>query len=154
MRKKGEWIFLFVIAFSSVFFSAGQGGTQNQEGFLNWKECVSCHEQIVLSWQNTRHAKAFESLKKTSQEGLPACLPCHVTGYDEPGGYVDFELTPELIGVQCEECHGPGKPHITNPGEKSSVISKVGEKKCKKCHTPGQDPNFNYGRKSKLTHSQ
>ncbi len=120
---------------------------------MGYKECATCHEEIVNSWLKTRHAKAFESLKKTSQEGLPGCVPCHVTGYDEPGGYVDFEITPELIGVQCEECHGPGKAHTTNPGEKSGITTKTGDKKCKKCHTPGQDPNFNYGKKSPLVHS-
>jgi hypothetical protein len=149
--RKRDRLFVSAIVFLGLFFSPGEGKSQNQEGFSSWKECSSCHEEIVRAWQNTRHAKAFESLKKTSQEGLPACLRCHVTAYDEPGGYVDFELTPELIGVQCAECHGAGKGHMADPGQER--MGNAGEKKCRKCHTPGQDPGFHYGKKSKLVHS-
>ncbi len=155
MRRKSKDIFWGVVPFSLwVFFSPGQGMSQNQAGFSGWQECTSCHEDIVRGWQKTRHAKAFESLKKTSQDGLPACLRCHVTAYDEPGGYVDFELTPELIEVQCEECHGSGKDHIAGSGDKKKITANVGEQKCKKCHTPGQDPGFDYSRKSKLVHAR
>jgi len=144
----------FTAFLSWTFISGNESPALGQGIFLGYKECINCHEEITHSWLKTRHARAFESLKKTSQEGLPGCLPCHVTGYDEPGGYVDFEITPELIGVQCEACHGAGKAHIANPGEKSGITARTGEMKCKKCHTPGQDPNFSYGKKSQLVHSR
>ena len=38
-----------------------------------------------------------------------AAFRCHVVAYNEDGGYIDMELTPELKDVQCEACHGPGK---------------------------------------------
>ena len=131
-----------------------ESGAADQGTYLGFKECLPCHEEITRAWEKTRHARAFESLKKTSQEGLPGCLPCHVTGYEKPGGYVDFEITPELTGVQCEECHGPAKSHAANPAEKGIVTAEPDEKKCRVCHTAGQDPNFNYPKKSKLVHSK
>jgi hypothetical protein len=145
-------IFLGAAVLFGVFFSPGRGESRAQVAFLGWRECATCHEDIARSWQKTRHARAFESLKKTSQEGLPACLKCHVTAYDEPGGFVDFELTPELVGVQCEECHGSGNTHAAESGNKEKIAAKPGEGKCKRCHTPGQDPGFQYGKKGKLVH--
>ena len=80
--------------------------------YVGWKNCETCHPEIAGSWQNTRHAKAIESLKKSKQETLPACVKCHVTGYEKDGGFIDNELTPEMAGVQCEVCHGPGSDHV------------------------------------------
>lgn len=46
------------------------------------------------------------------------CGSCHTTGYSPQGNQDDL---PGLIGtwaetgIKCEECHGPGSLHITNP---------------------------------------
>jgi hypothetical protein len=136
-------VFMVVVSIAS----ADQAGT-----YVGSAECSACHEGITKSWEKTGHARAFQSLKKTSQENLAGCQLCHVTAFDEPGGFVDQELTPELMNVQCEECHGPGKLHSTDPSKKGSILGKVPEAKCRKCHTPGQDKNFNYSKKIKLIH--
>lgn len=111
--------------------------------------CKSCHSAKVKGWGETRHAKAFDTLKKTNQQDLPDCIKCHVTGYNEPGGFIDGELTPKLAGVQCEACHGPGSKHT---GGKQNIISAPAPDKCRQCHTPGQDPKFNYDEKKKTVH--
>ena len=119
--------------------------------YVGNEKCSLCHSDIHKSWHDTRHAKAIDSLKKSGQEGLAACVKCHVTGYEKDGGFLDYELTPEMAGVQCEACHGPGGKHISNPmGEKP--VRTPGEALCRECHTQKQDPGFNYGEKSKLSH--
>jgi hypothetical protein len=47
--------------------------------YVGGKKCALCHSAIKDSWQNTRYAKAIESLKKSKRENLPACVKCQVT---------------------------------------------------------------------------
>jgi hypothetical protein len=152
MQINGKRKLCLIAVFSMCFLISGKGWAQSSEGYAGWRACMACHETVVKSWQKTPHAKAFESLRKTNQEKLPGCVSCHVTAYEEPGGFIDVELTPELSGVQCEECHGSAKKHISNMGLKEGMVAKPGEKKCHKCHTVGQDPKFNYGKKCKKIH--
>jgi predicted CXXCH cytochrome family protein len=119
--------------------------------FVGWKKCETCHSAISKTWQSTRHAKAIESLKKSGQDNLPACVKCHVTGYERDEGFIDNELTPEMAGVQCEVCHGPGGNHLTNPMQKK-MTKESSEKLCRQCHTQGQDPGFSYSEKVKQVH--
>lgn len=91
--------------------------------YVGWRNCAACHETIAAEWQLSSHARAFAGLKKSAQETLPACIRCHVTGYEQPGGFIDVELTSDLAGVQCEQCHGSGKNHAAAPGKGTIVAS-------------------------------
>jgi len=53
-------------------------------------------------WMESKHAKAFESLKPEDQK-KPECLSCHTTGAGKPAAE-----GADLKGVQCEACHGAG----------------------------------------------
>ncbi len=76
----------------------------------------------------------------------PTCLPCHTTGFGEPGGFVSLEETPKMAGVQCEVCHGAGEgylaPHLMslqNKSYKRADLLAAGlilpsEEVCLKCH--------------------
>ncbi|MCP4204306.1 MAG: hypothetical protein GY769_20525, partial [bacterium] len=92
-----------------------------EHAFVGTKKCKKCHLKEYKSWAETRMAKTFEvlgpgiSAEAKVEAGLdPAedyttdatCLPCHTTGYNKEGGFVDLETTPELAGVSCEMCHG------------------------------------------------
>ena len=123
--------------------------SQDTPKYKGWSYCKACHKPKTTGWEQTRHAKAFDSLKKTNQHDLPDCVKCHVTGYGEPGGFIDYELTPEMSGVQCEACHGPGSS--TKAGKRISSQSRVTDK-CRQCHTPGQDPKFDYKKKAAEVH--
>jgi predicted CXXCH cytochrome family protein len=119
--------------------------------YVGGKKCAVCHSDINDAWQKTRHAKAIESLKKSKQESLPACVKCHVTGYEKDGGFIDYELTPEMAGVQCEACHGAGSQHAESPSAKN-ITKESGAVLCRQCHTERQDAGFNYAVKAKAVH--
>jgi hypothetical protein len=153
MRLKAGGLLLAAAVFAVLLIAlTGDPSADSYSDYLGVAGCKDCHEQIVAGWQKTQHARAFDDLKKSRQEGLPDCQRCHVIGYGEPGGFIDYELTPELVNVQCEECHGSGKIHAADPGKKGSILAKPGDLKCRKCHTPGQDKNFDYAKKIRGIH--
>jgi hypothetical protein len=125
---------------------------QAQGGYAGAEICANCHEALTNGWKTTRHAKAFETLKKKYQENLPVCQKCHVTGFDKAGGFVDLELTSQLAGVQCESCHGAAADHAANPEGRKTFTAKPDESICRECHTKGQDPKFDYTAKKMLVH--
>ncbi len=144
--KKGAGIVLLILIMNAAAVYSEQSAS-----YVGVEKCAPCHSAIKDSWQNTPHAKAIESLKKTGQEKLPACVKCHVTGYEKDGGFIDYELTPEMAGVQCEVCHGPGSAHVANPMGKN-ITKQAGAEICRQCHTQGQDPKFDYETKVKSVH--
>ncbi|MDM7995811.1 MAG: cytochrome c family protein [Acidobacteriota bacterium] len=146
--KKGFGFVVLLLLGSATGVHSEQNGS-----YVGSKKCAPCHSAINGTWEKTRHAKAIESLKKSGQETLPACVKCHVTGYEKDGGFIDYELTPEMAGVQCEVCHGPGSAHISNPMGKT-ITKEAGAGLCRQCHTEGQDPGFNYEAKVKNVHGE
>ena len=131
--------------------------------YVGVEQCRMCHLPHYDSWGETKMSKAFELLKPGARANAKVkagidpdtdftkeafCLECHVTGFGKPGGFVDLETTPDLAGVQCEMCHGPGsiyskmmvkkkgtytladykqKGGLTMPSEKNNICAE-------KCH--------------------
>ena len=96
---------------------------QNQAEYIGVENCMLCHQPHFDSWSETKMSKSYELLKpgvraeaKSKANFDPdkdytreaTCLRCHVTGLGKPGGFVSLEKTPDMLGVQCEMCHGPG----------------------------------------------
>jgi len=130
--------------------------------YVGSKKCKMCHLKEWKSWAETKMARSFEVLKAggraeaKTRAGLdpardytadPACVPCHVTGHGKPGGFVDIASTPDLAGVGCEVCHGPGgtylQPEHMSLKNKSyqktalvavGLVDTVGEAQCTTCH--------------------
>ena len=67
------------------------------------------------------------------------CGTCHTTGYN-PQGNQDGK--PGLVGtwsepgIRCEECHGPGSLHASNPRGVDMVVDRSAEQ-CGECHIRG-----------------
>ena len=102
--------------------------------------CTECHQPFVESWEKTRHARAFASLEKVGKSSDPECIVCHSVGFGEKGGFFSLEATPGLANVQCEECHGLNREHVSD----FSAMRPVTETVCLKCHTKANSPEFNY----------
>lgn len=154
--------------------------------YVGPKNCRMCHKDHHKGWLATKMAKALESLKPgvkaeaKKKHGLdPAkdyttdakCLPCHVTGFGEPGGYEILGPKPDdkkaarkwkrakrkmdaLASVSCESCHGAGGAYtkifsdIMKTKRKYKVeelyaagLKKMDEKACINCHND-KSPTF------------
>lgn len=139
------------------------GATSGEEfAYVGSKNCKKCHIKEHRSWEATKMAQAFESLKpgvaadKKKAAGLDPdkdyttdkeCVGCHTTGFGKPGGFVDIATTPDLAGVGCEMCHGPGgtytkDEHMSLKNKeykladlvKVGLVGKVSAEQCTVCH--------------------
>ncbi len=70
------------------------------------------------------------------------CGPCHTTGYSDWPADSHQDDLPGLIGtwtepgIQCEECHGPGSLHASDPRGVGMVVDRDSEL-CGECHLRG-----------------
>ena len=109
--------------------------------YVGAASCGSCHPADLRWWAGTAHARAFATLAAKSQDANRDCLPCHVTAYGEPGGWVRGGAAGvDLAGVQCEACHGFGREHRGT----GRIRSRVPEPVCRRCHTAENSPAFEY----------
>ena len=105
--------------------------------------CKTCHSKEHEIWSQTDHSKAFADLQKVSKAFDPACIGCHVVGFDDDGGFINEFHTPNLKNVQCESCHGMGVAHTQNPiTNKPSKSDWTMEQVCTQCHNKKHSPKF------------
>lgn len=170
-----------------IFATEGETGeVADGAEYLGVSACRKCHIKEYMSWKKTTMANALNTLKpgvaaETKKNfGLdpqadyttdPECLPCHVTGYGKPGGYVipgtdkkSRKRAKENEGVACEGCHGPGSNYIAlhkevmtkkrkySPAEfYAAGMKKMDAASCTSCHNPDNptapaDYKFDYAR--------
>jgi len=125
----------------------------SEKAYVGAAVCQACHAEEHSDWSETAHASALEALKAIGQGASAACLPCHAVGFGETDGFVDEAATPNLAGVQCENCHGAAGEHARNPGDESNRPTvNVSSALCGDCHTDPHHPTFDEWQLSK--HSQ
>ena len=128
-------------------------GTDDQDAdpvdhFVGEAVCGRCHEPEAAQWRTTAHALAWETLVREKKDATPECITCHVVGFREPGGFRTAGLTPGLMNVQCENCHGMGTQH------REGWLQQLSPLTCQNCHRDEHDPEFDYEKKLALvTHS-
>lgn len=113
-------------------------------GFTGWQVCGGCHPQAMARWQSTGHAGAHATLEKQNRQFNVDCLLCHVTGGEAVSTDQLVALPPELRGVGCEVCHGPGRRHAD--GQEKTRPRRVPENLCRNCHLPEHDGDFDFAR--------
>jgi hypothetical protein len=100
--------------------------------------CSQCHEQEARSWALTHHSIAYRTLYMRDDATRTECVSCHVTGLDEPDGFVMGDHGSPLSGVGCEACHGPSGPH---DGESTDA-----QARCVECHDAEHSVAFEVSR--------
>ena len=133
-------------------------GVAGAEGatFVGVDACKKCHPNTVEFWSGTGHAKAYESLLKDPKPNVihdAECVSCHTTGFDYNSGWKSADLTSNLKGNQCENCHGPASKHVADPTNKASrapmhLTTDLADKNrvCLKCHDEDNSPHFEFAK--------
>lgn len=162
---KGGWLYVPLALGVLIPLAPAPRTLGAEHAYIGSNKCRPCHIKEYRSWSETKMAKALDVLKPGQREDVKVaagldpnkdyskdatCLACHTTGYGKPGGFVDIETTPDLAGVGCETCHGPGGTYVQdqymslkNKNYKKSELVAVGligeitaETCVEQCHNP------------------
>lgn len=159
------------------------GAVSAEPRYVGNKVCANCHKDEMQDWKRSAHGKTMEVLRAKKQSGPKhkagvnpdkdytkdeKCLKCHTTGYKKEGGFVDMDTTPEMAGVGCEACHGPGGDYRDIHNKKmldftsaevraaGQLYASKGDKVCEKCHNDDSpfkasvDPKYAFNLKQRL----
>ncbi len=103
--------------------------------YVGMVKCKNCHPEHVKSYSEWKYSRNFRILEMRGKEHDPECVPCHTTGYGQPGGFVSVEETPHMKNIQCETCHGPASRHVKAPTEKEHQKTlSIPKNICTTCH--------------------
>lgn len=128
---------MFMVISLAIIYMPKATATPANAKYVSDKKCYFCHKKQAKDHIKSAHAKSFDSLAENGQEDNAKCLPCHTTGYGKPGGFVDANSTPDMMGVGCQSCHGPGSAHVENGLSKLQKRQTIGLKSsdsCLNCH--------------------
>jgi cytochrome c554/c'-like protein/calcineurin-like phosphoesterase family protein len=123
------------------FASLSQRKNNKKKLFATETVCKTCHPKTHKTWQHSRHGKAYNTLRRVKKAFDPECLACHVTGWNQAGGFISEIDTPELENVQCEVCHGPALNHSQAP---AAGFGQDARQACKNCHVKNHSPRFDF----------
>jgi 2',3'-cyclic-nucleotide 2'-phosphodiesterase (5'-nucleotidase family) len=118
---------------------------KGQSPFVSEEVCKNCHTAEHDKWRTTLHSKAFSKLEKVGKSFDPACIKCHTVGFEKEGGFIDVDATPQLMNVQCENCHGAGRAHSESKGIKPTANKGWQPPQvCGQCHIQTHSPSFKF----------
>ena len=124
--------------------AATSAADDSPDRFLGAGLCARCHQSEYEQWKTTSHSVAWQTLVDAKKDATPECVPCHVVGFEQPGGFRTAAGTPDKVNVQCENCHGRGTDHDAFNGHE------VAEQDCIVCHHGDNDPTWNWDEKVPL----
>jgi len=133
--------------------------TKSLSYYMGSKSCQQCHMNQYSQWEKTKHAVAFKTIESEDEASRAECYPCHTTGFKTSNGFRNLQTTPDMINVQCEECHGTRFLHVRIQKNSSSRTSfsdqnsarqqdrlnnAINSATCTKCHSEERDSDFDY----------
>jgi PKD repeat protein len=104
--------------------------------------CAGCHGDKYSRYLTTEHSTAFSLIASMPQSVQTNCLVCHTVGYQQPSGFVDTTTTPQLMNVQCENCHGPAAWHKYSDHDIVRPAVSIDPAICGGCHQDSHHPTF------------
>lgn len=131
---------LFVLSALMVVYSAPSVSEEAaRPTYVGSQRCKMCHMPQFRAWEAGPKAKAWEAIKDAADK--EKCYACHTTGFGQPGGFTSIEATPNLAGVGCESCHGPGSAHVAMPASNRDAAARAATTNkfitdCRTCHNP------------------
>jgi hypothetical protein len=105
--------------------------------------CAKCHQAEFKAWSATRHAGAYEPIRKSGRADDPECILCHTMGFGRAGGFISIDKTPDLGRVTCQACHPVTSDHVEKK-VKPEAEFRINSRLCMSCHGPVQSPDFDY----------
>jgi len=118
---------------SNAFFRVATASPR----YVGAQACDECHAGVHDTVVLTPHFGAFTNALFAAQGGQTngSCLACHTVGAGLPTGFVSLAKTPQLAGVQCENCHGPAANHAADPDDPTVVPHvELAATMCGGCH--------------------
>lgn len=147
-QRMSGWYALFTEALKSDYqerVATRKARAAEPSPYMGDAACGACHAQAYTTWKQSRHARAFSTLERVNKAFDANCLGCHTVAFNQPGGFIDPEITPDRLDVQCEVCHGPGQTHIVSGGT-APLTDPLGPQGpvCVQCHNRSHSPLFNF----------
>ncbi|HWV38716.1 MAG TPA: multiheme c-type cytochrome [Vulgatibacter sp.] len=131
------------LAFAKAQNKVCEKPSAGEAGYVGEAACATCHQAAHDFWAQTRHAEAYATLERANKQYDLACVSCHVTGWEKPGGACRVDEVDHRKDVGCESCHGPGSLHAANPVA-AKLERRTAEATCRGCHTADHSTEFDY----------
>jgi len=128
-------------AFDPVAVSPAPAPTQDAGAFTGADACRDCHAAYNQAWSTTKHARALNQLSRADRTS-GRCIRCHVT--DSAEMMAAQNDSPKFPDVQCEACHGAGRPHVEAARAGNAAAAKtrpISEATCTRCHNT-ESPHY------------
>jgi len=117
-----------------------------QAAYVGNQACRACHPATLAVYERTGHAHAYATLETAHKQYRLDCIPCHVVGFQQPGGVCRVDQVDQRKNVGCENCHGPGSVHVKAGTADSIPRRKPTVSTCLGCHTPENSIHFDFAK--------
>lgn len=140
VRLAKKWDFQFI----SKFFQKEKQWLPLDKKYLatDAATCAECHSKQYKSWRAGPHALSWQSIVQKKKTKSLKCVSCHVSGFGRLDGFINENLTPEHLTINCTDCHRTDAQHLTH--KTTTSVQAIDAIVCQRCHNAQNDPEFNF----------